>query len=76
MAQFMFGSSVATVYAVLMEFNVVYDMFFATAIVCFARGMGWWVAHLYQKNKKKRLGAGSPLLNGVPSPALNGAASR
>jgi hypothetical protein len=74
--QFMFGGSVAFVYGALMEFNIVYDMFFATAIVCFARGMGWWVAHLYQKNKKKRLGAGSPLLNGVPSPALNGAASR
>ena len=33
-AQFMFGSSVAIVYAILMEFNIVYTLFFATAIVC------------------------------------------
>ena len=45
-AQFMFGSSVAFVYAVLMEFNIVYTLFFATAIVCAARGLGWWIAHL------------------------------
>jgi hypothetical protein len=64
--QFMFGSSVAIVYAVLMELNVVYDMFFATAIVCFGRGMGWWVAHVYQKNKKKQL-AGAALNGSAPS---------
>jgi hypothetical protein len=43
--KFMFGGSVAIVYGVLMEFNVVYTLFFATAIVCAVRGMGWWVAH-------------------------------
>lgn len=44
-AQFMFGAGVATVYGVLMVFNVVYTLFFATTIVCGLRGLGWWVAH-------------------------------
>jgi enediyne biosynthesis protein E5 len=43
-AQFMFGSAVATVYGVLMVFNVVYTLFFAVTIVCLVRGLGWWVA--------------------------------
>jgi hypothetical protein len=49
--KFMFGASVATVYGVLMEFNVVYTLFFATAVVCFLRGMGWWVAHFVGKRR-------------------------
>lgn len=53
-AQFMFGSSVALVYAVLMEFNIVYTLFFATAIVCGARGLGWWIAYL-RKARRERL---------------------
>jgi len=52
-AQFMFGGSVAMVYGVLMELNVVYTLFFATAIVCAARGLGWWAVHLYQKRRKQ-----------------------
>jgi hypothetical protein len=52
-AQFMFGSSVAFVYATLMELNIVYTLFFATAIVCAFRGFGWWGAHFV-----KRLRAG------------------
>jgi hypothetical protein len=43
--QFMFGSWVAMVYGVLMLFNVVYTLFFATSIVCAARGIGWWGAY-------------------------------
>src|SRR5262249_41157182 len=54
MNQFMFGSSVAFVYGFLMIFNVVYTLFFATAIVCFLRGGGWWVAHLRGKLKQPR----------------------
>lgn len=53
MAQFMFGSSVAIVYAALMEFNIVYTLFFATAIVCGGRGLGWWVAHLLKKRREQ-----------------------
>ena len=43
--KFMFGASVAMVYGVLMEFQVVYTLFFATAIVCLLRGSGWWAVH-------------------------------
>ncbi|MET7424632.1 enediyne biosynthesis protein [Dactylosporangium sp. NPDC005555] len=46
MDQFMFGSTVAMVYGVLMLFNVVYTLFFAVTIVCLARGMYWWVKWL------------------------------
>jgi hypothetical protein len=51
--KFMFGASVATVYGVLMEFNVVYTLFFATAIVCFLRGIGWWAAHFVGERRAK-----------------------
>src|SRR6266496_1510988 len=44
--QFMFGGTVAMTYGVLMVFNVVYTLFFATAITCGIRGAGWWGAHL------------------------------
>ncbi|SOB85630.1 enediyne biosynthesis protein [Streptomyces sp. 1331.2] len=50
--QFMFGSAVATVYAVLMVFNVVYTLFFATTIVCGLRGLGWWVAHWIKRSRE------------------------
>lgn len=51
-AQFMFGMSIALVYAVLMEFNIVYTLFFATSIVCALRGTGWWVAALRQRRRQ------------------------
>ncbi|MFF2040706.1 enediyne biosynthesis protein [Kitasatospora sp. NPDC058170] len=57
--QFMFGSSVAMTYGVLMLFNVVYTLFFATSLVCLLRGLGWWVAHLV-KRQRERSGAGAP----------------
>lgn len=47
----MFGSSVAMVYGLLMVFNVVYTLFFATTIVCAVRGIGWWVAHGLQRRR-------------------------
>jgi hypothetical protein len=52
--QFMFGGSVAFVYAVLMQFNVVYTLFFATAIVCGARGLGWWGVHIARRRTAGR----------------------
>jgi hypothetical protein len=52
-AQFIFGSSVGVVYGVLMLFNVVYTLFFATAIVCGLRGLGWWVAH-WRRTRQER----------------------
>ncbi|WP_242900790.1 enediyne biosynthesis protein [Actinomadura terrae] len=53
-AQFIFGSSVAAVYGVLMVANVVYTLFFATAIVCGLRGLGWWVAHWMGERKNRQ----------------------
>jgi hypothetical protein len=51
--QFMFGSSVAMVYGVLMLFNVVYTLFFAVVVVCGIRGLGWWVADLRKRSRAK-----------------------
>lgn len=56
--QFMFGSAVAVVYAILMQFNVVYTLFFATCIVCLGRGVGWWVAHLIKQRRARKNAAG------------------
>lgn len=52
--QFMFGASVALIYAILMVFNVVYTLFFATTIVCALRGLGWWAAHLIGRYRRRR----------------------
>jgi hypothetical protein len=65
-SQFMFGSSVATVYGVLMLFNVVYTLFFAVTIVCLARGTYWWLRWL----RERFAGRAS-----TPAPALRPAAS-
>ncbi len=54
MNQFVFGSSVAMVYGVLMLFNVVYTLFFAVVVVCGLRGIGWWVAHLRTRAADKQ----------------------
>jgi hypothetical protein len=58
--QFMFGGSLAVIYAVLMLFNVVYTLFFATAILCAIRGGGWWVAHLRQRSRERRAALAEP----------------
>lgn len=55
--QFMFGGSLAVIYAVLMLFNVVYTLFFATAILCAIRGGGWWVAHLVSRSRQRKAAA-------------------
>jgi len=52
--KFMFGGSVAMVYGVLMVLNVVYTLFFATAILCAIRGLGWWVVHLIKRSRQRR----------------------
>jgi hypothetical protein len=77
-AQFMFGGSVATVYGVLMQFNVVYTLFFATALVCALRGIGWWGAH-WRGRRRNRAGhavaADPPSLQAAPSQAGAGVVS-
>jgi len=57
--QFMFGSSVAFVYAVMMQFNIVYTLFFATTVVCALRGLGWWGAHFISRARQRRAAATS-----------------
>jgi enediyne biosynthesis protein E5 len=65
-AQFMFGSAVAFVYAVLMAFNIVYTLFFATSIVCGLRGLGWWGAHLRQQRQQRRSASGQVIARQEP----------
>jgi hypothetical protein len=48
-----------------MQFNVVYTLFFATAITCGLRGLGWWVAHFVSKSKQQ---SKDPLPYGRPQP--------
>ncbi|MFC4146085.1 enediyne biosynthesis protein [Micromonospora mangrovi] len=47
--QFMFGASVAMVYGVLIQLNVVYTLFFAVCIVCALRGGYWWARWLRER---------------------------
>lgn len=56
-AQFMFGSAVGVVYGILMALNIVDTLFFATAIVCGFRGLGWWVVHWRKRSLEKRRAA-------------------
>lgn len=67
--QFMFGASVATVYGVLMLFNVVYTLFFAVTIVCFARGLMWWVMHLVERRRSRRAPVPVVQLGSAPAAA-------
>ncbi|HEX3960734.1 MAG TPA: enediyne biosynthesis protein [Trebonia sp.] len=52
--QFIFGGSVAFVYAALMAANITYTLFFATAIVCACRGAGWWAAAFWSRRQRER----------------------
>ncbi len=73
---FVFGASVATVYGVMMLFNIVYTLFFATSFVCAARGAGWWVAHLLKKRRARRTAEPvAPLPYGRPAMAEAGRAA-
>jgi hypothetical protein len=67
-AQFIFGSSVGTVYGVLMVFNVVYTLFFAVTIVCLARGLYWWLRTLAERSRKTP--AAAPVPAGEPAKAV------
>ncbi|HEY2577502.1 MAG TPA: enediyne biosynthesis protein [Streptosporangiaceae bacterium] len=72
-AQFIFGSSVAFVYAIFMQFNIVYTLFFATSTVCAIRGLGWWAAYLLKKRRERQAGgqaieAGAPVVGETLAP--------
>jgi hypothetical protein len=73
-AQFMFGSSVAFVYAVLMQFNIVYTLFFAVCIVCGIRGLGWWGAYWMSKRRSADAGPTGAAMD-HPGTAIDTAAS-
>jgi enediyne biosynthesis protein E5 len=79
-AQFMFGSSVAFIYAVMMQFNIVYTLFFATSVVCAFRGLGWWGAYWLKRRRSADAGpTGATLVNPgavVQAPASNGAGGK
>jgi len=62
--QFMFGAGVATVYGVLMFFNVVYTLFFSVTIVCLIRGLYWWIRWLGERRDRAPVN-----LDPVPAPA-------
>jgi hypothetical protein len=75
----MFGSSVAFVYAVLMQFNIVYTLFFATAIVCGIRGMGWWGAYWMKNRRNAGAGPTATTTDGtgtVPETAISNGAGK
>jgi hypothetical protein len=67
MHKFMFGASVATVYGVLMAFNVVYTLFFATCLVCLGRGIFHWAKTAWEKqlatalNRPLSIGGAQPV---------------
>jgi enediyne biosynthesis protein E5 len=60
MNQFMFGATVALSYGVLMAFNIVYTLFFATAITCGIRGGYHWVKYFMDKRAKKAVAVTRP----------------
>ncbi|HYS38527.1 MAG TPA: enediyne biosynthesis protein [Pseudonocardiaceae bacterium] len=64
--QFMFGSSVAIVYGILMQLNVVYTLFFAVCIVCLLRGVGWWGVHFISKSRERKAARAATVLT-LPS---------
>ena len=64
----MFGSSIAFVYGLLMAFNIVYTLFFATSIVCAVRGLGWWAAYLRNRRREQQTA-------GLAAPAAAGGGS-
>jgi hypothetical protein len=65
--QFMFGSSIAMVYGILMLSNVVYTLFFSVVIVCGLRGIGWWVAHLRKQARERRSTPAAPATASEPA---------
>ena len=62
--QFMFGSSVAIVYAIMMQMNIVYTLFFATTAVCALRGALHWGLYFMGRAKERRAAAVPPVTAG------------
>jgi enediyne biosynthesis protein E5 len=79
-AQFIFGSSVAFVYAVMMQLNIVYTLFFATSVVCAFRGLGWWGVYWIKRRQSAGAGpTGATMVDPgavIEAPASNGAGGK
>jgi enediyne biosynthesis protein E5 len=80
LSQFAFGAGVALTYGVLTAAHIAYGLFFATALVCLARGAFLWSLHIVEKarvqflaeQEAQQLAAapdGTPPLESVPEPA-------
>ena len=65
-----FGSFVAFVYAVLMQFNIVYTLFFAVCIVCGFRGLGHWGAYWMKQRRSAGVGPTGASVNGSGTGAV------
>jgi hypothetical protein len=64
-SQIAFGSGVAAMYGLLTALGIAYGIFFATALVCLARG-GWlWTVHLIDKRRAAQAAAPA-----TPEPAV------
>jgi hypothetical protein len=68
--QFIFGASIAFVYALLMYFNITYTLFFATCLVCGARGLGWWATVIWQRRLERVKAARAPVADELARPGL------
>jgi hypothetical protein len=66
--QVLFGAGVATAYAILMLFHIMFGLFFALAIVCALRGLGLYLLALRCRRVRVRGTAQLPLsIEGVPA---------
>ncbi|TDB81604.1 MULTISPECIES: enediyne biosynthesis protein [unclassified Micromonospora] len=66
-AQFAFGAGVAVVYAFLTGAGIAYGIFFATALVCLARGGFHWALHFIDKARAERAAAPPPASEPAPA---------
>lgn len=64
-SQIAFGSGVAAMYGLLTALGIAYGIFFATALVCLARGIWLWTVHLIDKRRAAQAAAAAR-----PEPAV------
>ncbi|MEU5726443.1 enediyne biosynthesis protein [Micromonospora sp. NPDC047738] len=67
--QFLFGASVAIVYAFLTGAGIAYGIFFATALVCLGRGIFHWSLHFVNKARERADTPPAALRDAPVSPA-------
>jgi hypothetical protein len=67
-AQMAFGAGVAVIYGALAGAGIAYGIFFATAIVCLARGGFLWALHFVNKARERREAEPRGAVTTVPVP--------